>query len=66
MKSTQIVLLSMVIGLSGCVVVPAHHGYGERHWDHYGYRDRHRERPWYGTHRHWDRGRHHDRDWYWR
>jgi hypothetical protein len=66
MKSARIALLATVIGLSGCVVVPADHWYGERHWDHDRYSDHHWDRDGFGDHRHWDWDRDRDRHQDWR
>jgi len=55
MRFTRLALLSMVIGLSGCVTVPAHYAYGARYGDYPSYSHRYTDRDWYGNHPYRDR-----------
>jgi len=66
MRFARLALLSMVIGLSGCVTVPAQYAYGARYGAYPSYSYGYTDRNWYGNHRYWDwdwgRNRHNDWD----
>jgi hypothetical protein len=66
MKFVRIALLSIAVGLSGCVVVPADYWYGGYHSGHYRYSGHHWDHGWSGGHRRWDRDWGRDGDWGWR